>query len=179
MTWTDRMWEQQPGVPVLGKSRLTKEEQAVVLAYALGADNRGAADAAKVTEGVLKGTVLPQAQAKLKGFTAPKLVKRGYQTGVLLLDYPGEHPKGVRELMQEEVPDLLEVLLLIADGYNNKEISRELDGIPEPTVRNRVLTLARGFAVQRGIGGRTQLASRVFEFGIVEGAQEAPRKNGK
>jgi DNA-binding NarL/FixJ family response regulator len=178
MTWTDRLWEQQPGVPVLGRSRLTKEEKAITLAFAQGADNTGAADAAGITIGVFKGTVLPQTQAKLKGFTAPKLVKRGYETGVLVLDYPADPPKGVRELMAKEVPELLEVLLLVADGYNNKEIA-ERTGTTAAAVRNRVLALARAFAVEYGIGGRTQLASRAYEFGVIEGAQAAPKKSSK
>lgn len=174
-SWVDRVWEQEPGVPVIGsQTALTKEEKKILLAYAKGADNNTAFKEVGVLEGTLKGTHLPQLRAKLRASTAQRMVGRGYELGALELEYSGETPKGVAELLPE---DMVEIWRLIAAGYNNVEIGERL-GMRDGQVRARVLALGQGLSVAPRIGGRTQIASRAYEFNVIEGAHWV-RKNGK
>lgn len=174
MTWIDELWMNEPGVPAIGKdSGLTMQEKKALLAYAQGGDNAEAAEAAKVPLKIFKTGVQAKLRAKLHADDVRRLVKRGYETGALVLEHPGELPSAV--VLPE---DLYTILLDVVNGYNNRQIGARMDE-SEPWVRSRILKLGTGFAVTYGIGGRTQLASRAFEFGIIPGATvvKPPKKS--
>lgn len=174
--WVDRIWSQTPGTPTIGsRTALTKEEKRILLAYAGGADNNTAFKEANILEGTLKGVYLPRLRAKLHASSAPRMVKCGYEVGALELEYSGEPPKGVAELMPE---GLVAMWRLIADGLSNVEIGERLH-MSDGQVRARVLALGQGLSVAPRMGGRTQISSRAFEFNVIEGAHWVQRKEGK
>lgn len=174
--WIDRVWTLEPGVPVIGsRTALTKTEKRILLAYAQGCDNSGVVERVELVDGTFKGTHLPQLRAKLHASAAPCLVKRAYEVGALELEYSREIPQGIADLMPR---DLVQIWQLITEGLNNVEIGKEL-GVTEGSVRAKVLALGKGFSVARRVGGRTQLASRAFEFGLIDRAYWTRAKNGK
>lgn len=164
--WIDELWRQEPGVPIIGhRNTLTSLERKVLLALAQGGDNADGAKIAGVALGTFQTTVLAKMRVKLHAHDHRRMVAEGYRQGHLALEYPGDRPTPV------ELPEgFLDVWGLITEGYSNPDIAKRLGFSKESNVvRARVASLAVGLAVVKGIGGRTQVASRFFEFGYAEG----------
>jgi DNA-binding NarL/FixJ family response regulator len=169
MSWVDDLWRNKPPVPVIGsRGGLTQPDRRILLAYAQGSEMGAIAKLLNIPEGTFKRQSLRRLRAKLHATDARRMVKVGYEVGALELSHEPPAPVQIPQ-------DYLDVLLLIADGYTNPEISAKLNRA-DGTTRTHVGVLAEAFAVERGLGSRTQLASRAFEFGFIGGAYIASPK---
>jgi len=171
-SWIDRMWDKEPPEPVIGnRSGLTVTEKKILLAFAQGYETQEVAEMNKMGLATFERQPLGRLRLKLHAQDARRMVKLAYELGALELSGP--------PLEGVHVPELyLDVLLLVPDGYQNHEISEKLDR-PLGTVRTHMGVLSTAFMVKRGMGGRSQLASRCFEFGIVPGAHVSTKPKAK
>lgn len=170
-SWIDALWrDNEPGTTIIGKnSRLDRDERKILLAFAQGGDLKAAAEAVGEPLSTFSGGTLMRLRAKLHAQATPRLVKLAYETGALTVEFPnGVVPAPV---LPENYGRTLE---LIADGHGNPAIAKEL-GMSEGRQRAVVRDLAVGFTVEWGIGGRSQLVARMYEFGIAPLPQSATR----
>jgi DNA-binding CsgD family transcriptional regulator len=168
MTWADELWKIKPGVPTVGAANaLTAKEREALLAFAKGGQNEDAAAVLGVTHNQFQQSGLPRIRGKLHVFTTPRLVAEGYRTGALALAYDKE--QGIPQGAADAVPEFtLRIWGLIVEGLNNEEIVVKLDSTMGQ-VRSKIKRLGDVMSVAPKMGGRNQLASRYFEFGLAEG----------
>jgi hypothetical protein len=176
--WVDALWERPLPEPVIGTgTRLDPVEKGLLLAYAKGATHEQAAESAGLDfntykDSAHKNSTLVRLRTKLRVQSSGTMVARGYEQGALMLQYPDDRRPTEPPYIPE---DLVRVLKYFTKGFLNPDIA-QAEGILVAQARSQVARLGRALRPVVGSGGRTQMVSLGFQFGVLPGAQELPKR---